>query len=328
MNVRISWVRAMECMCAQTRPWSIWSERVFHFFLKGMEWEPMLTPRGKSPLPKSSEEGGTRGAASRKMASPTHYLLSCSGPSTWLTTLARATMTVLPTTTRPTAQGTPVVDSSFIPSGLTCPVSTPHQSDSLHKLNTPQQVILFRLRAGHNRLNAHMYSKFKVGESETCPCYTDCRTSTAALPTTWYSEAGHVARTDTTEGQALWQSGGFEDDSHFREGVRHLRLADRLVGLVVRRPPRERKIPGSNPACVGIFSGSSHTSDLKIGTPVATLPRAWRYRVSTGTGRPCVSILWLGEVERLIYNFYLSVAARKIVWADPSLRYTSLLLGR
>ena len=62
-----------------------------------------------------------------------------------------------------------------------------------------------------------------------------------------------------------------------------------LVGLVVRRPPRERKIPGSNPA--GTFSGSSHTSDLKIGTPVATLPGAWLYRVSTGTGRPGVSIL-------------------------------------
>ena len=66
---------------------------------------------------------------------------------------------------------------------------------------------------------------------------------------------------------------------------------DRLVGLVVRCPPRERKIPGSNPACAGIFSGSSHTSDLKIGTPVATLPGAWRYRVSAGTGRPGVSIL-------------------------------------
>ena len=45
---------------------------------------------------------------------------------------------------------------------------------------------------------------------------------------------------------------------------------DRLVGLVVRRPPRERKIPGSNPAC---------------------LPGAWRYRVSAGTDRPGVSIL-------------------------------------
>ena len=69
------------------------------------------------------------------------------------------------------------------------------------------------------------------------------------------------------------------------------RSGHRLVGLVVRRPPREREIPGSNPACASIFSGSSYTSDLKIGTPVATLPGAWQYRVSTGTGRPGVSIL-------------------------------------
>ena len=103
---------------------------------------------------------------------------------------------------------------------------------------------------------------------------------------------------------------------------------DRLVGLVVRRPPRERKIPGSNPACAGIFSGLSHTSDVTLCTPVATLPGALRYRVITGTGGPGVSILWLCEVERLICNFYLSLAARKIVWADPYLRYTRLLLGR
>ena len=56
--------------------------------------------------------------------------------------------------------------------------------------------------------------------------------------------------------------------------------------------PRERKIRGSIPARgVGIFSGSSYTSDLKIGTPVATLPGAWRYRVRAGSGWPSVSIL-------------------------------------
>ena len=44
----------------------------------------------------------------------------------------------------------------------------------------------------------------------------------------------------------------------------HLPSPHRLVGLVLRRPPRERKIPGSNLACDGIFSGSSHTSDFKI----------------------------------------------------------------
>ena len=44
-----------------------------------------------------------------------------------------------------------------------------------------------------------------------------------------------------------------------------------------------------------------------------TLPCAWRYRVSAGTGWPGVSILWLGGMESWICNFYLSVAARKIV---------------
>ena len=33
------------------------------------------------------------------------------------------------------------------------------------------------------------------------------------------------------------------------------RVIHRLVDLVVRCPPRERKIPGSNPACAGIFCG-------------------------------------------------------------------------
>ena len=62
------------------------------------------------------------------------------------------------------------------------------------------------------------------------------------------------------------------------------------LAMWLSHPPRKRKVRGSNPACVGIFPGSSHTSDFKIGTPVATLPVAWRYRVSTGTGRPGVSI--------------------------------------
>ena len=59
----------------------------------------------------------------------------------------------------------------------------------------------------------------------------------------------------------------------------------------LRRPPREGNTPGSNPACAEVFPGSSYTSGLKIGAPVATLPGAWRHRVSAGTGRPGVSIL-------------------------------------
>ena len=81
------------------------------------------------------------------------------------------------------------------------------------------------------------------------------------------------------------------DVKYFNRQATTPQADDLLVGLVVKRPLRELKIPGSNPACTGNFSESSHTSDLKIGIPVATLPGAWRYRVSTGTGRPGVSIL-------------------------------------
>ena len=41
----------------------------------------------------------------------------------------------------------------------------------------------------------------------------------------------------------------------------------------------------------GDFSGSSSTSDLKIGTPVANLQGVRRYRVSAGTGWPGNGIL-------------------------------------
>ena len=52
-----------------------------------------------------------------------------------------------------------------------------NQKNSLYKLYKPEKVILFRLRTGHNRLNAHMYSRFKVGESEMCPCNADIMTA-------------------------------------------------------------------------------------------------------------------------------------------------------
>ena len=66
---------------------------------------------------------------------------------------------------------------------------------------------------------------------------------------------------------------------------------DRLVGLVVKASASGAEDPGFESPWGRDFSGSSHTSDFKIGTPVATLPGAWRYRVSAGTGRPGVSIL-------------------------------------
>ena len=105
-------------------------------------------------------------------------------------------------------------------------------------------------------------------------------------------------------------------------------LLNSLVGLVVKASASGAEDPGFQSRLRRGFSWSSHTSDFKIGILVATRPGAGRYRVSAGTGRPGVSILWLGEVESWICNFYFSVVARKFVLADPSLIYTSMLLGR
>ena len=65
--------------------------------------------------------------------------------------------------------------------------------------------------------------------------------------------------------------------------------ANRLVGLVVKASDSGAQDPEFESRLRRDFSGSCHTSDLKIGTPVATLPGAWRYiRASAGPG---VSIL-------------------------------------
>ena len=77
---------------------------------------------------------------------------------------------------------------------------------------------------------------------------------------------------------------------------------DCLVGLAVKASTLKAEDPGFDSRLHhGDFSGSSHTSDLEIGTPVAILPGAG----ITVTGWPGVSILRLGEVESLMCNFYL-----------------------
>ena len=66
------------CMCAQTRPrFILSSERVFW----GMEFEPMLTPREKSPLPENFPRGGSnlRRCGQRAQTLPISYF----GPPEW-----------------------------------------------------------------------------------------------------------------------------------------------------------------------------------------------------------------------------------------------------
>ena len=149
-------------------------------------------------------------------------------------------------------------------------------------------------------------------------CAYACHSS--SLVAQWYTSGSRA--TDTGVKPC------FPWSSHISDQQNYTLVVDCLAGLVVKASASGAEDPGFESRLRQNFFGLSRTSDLKIGTPVATLPGAWHYRVSAGTGQPSVSILWLGEVESLICNFYLSVAARKIVCADLSLRYTSMLLGR
>ena len=62
-----------------------------------------------------------------------------------------------------------------------------------------------------------------------------------------------------------------------------LKTGDRLVGLVVKvAASKAADLEFDSRLHHGDFSRSSHTSDFKLGTSMAALPGAWRYRVSAG----------------------------------------------
>ena len=81
------------------------------------------------------------------------------------------------------------------------------------------------------------------------------------------------------------------NDELFNTGQLQQTLDARLVGRVVKVSASRAEDSEFESRLNRDLSGSSHSSDLQIGTPVATLPGAWYYRVSPGTGRPGVSIL-------------------------------------
>ena len=68
-------------------------------------------------------------------------------------------------------------------------------------------------------------------------------------------------------------------------------LPNHLVGLVGKASASRAVDLGFDSHLCQDFSRSSHTSDLKIGSPVATLPGTWHYTVSDETGWSGVSIL-------------------------------------
>ena len=92
-----------------------------------------------------------------------------------------------------------------------------------------------------------------------------------------------------------------------------LSLSDRLVGPVVRRPPRERQTWVRFPL--------SSNQSLKIG--------AEHHRVSARTGRPGASnqytVIWWDS--KFVLQLLSHCGGTKVT-VDPSLRFTSMLPGR
>ncbi|KAK7092397.1 hypothetical protein V1264_008145 [Littorina saxatilis] len=61
----------------------------------------------------------------------------------------------------------------------------PHynKNDAFHLLTRSEQVLIFRLRTGHNRMNHHLFTKFRIGQSNQCPCQTGSMTTEHLLQT-------------------------------------------------------------------------------------------------------------------------------------------------
>jgi hypothetical protein len=70
--------------------------------------------------------------------------------------------------------------------------------DDYHNMSRSEQVVIFRLRTGHNRPRSHMYTKFKIGNSAICTCgrapqtaehiLQDCHEHDALRQTYWSTE--------------------------------------------------------------------------------------------------------------------------------------------
>ena len=60
---------------------------------------------------------------------------------------------------------------------------TYNKCDPYYELDRSEQVLIFRLRTGHNRMNHHMFTKFKIGSTDQCPCAAGAMTAEHLLQT-------------------------------------------------------------------------------------------------------------------------------------------------
>ena len=92
--------------------------------------------------------------------------------------------------------------------------------DNYHRLDRTGQVIIMRLRTGHNRLNSLMHKTMKLVQSPLCTCKTenqtadhllqDCRPFTPGLPNLHQPEDPDMAGWHITTPAAAWNNERFE----------------------------------------------------------------------------------------------------------------------
>lgn len=86
-----------------------------------------------------------------------------------------------------------------------------NSADAFYLLTRREQVCVFRLRTGHNRLNHHMYNQLHIGQTEQCPCRTSSQTTEHLLQSCPLHEAlrKRIWPNPTTAAQKLY--GSLED---------------------------------------------------------------------------------------------------------------------
>ena len=78
----------------------------------------------------------------------------------------------------------------------------PQPNDSYHQLTRQEQVIIFRLRTGHNKLNKHLH-RLKIVVSPRCQYQEDDQTAEHILQECRVFYGGNIATSNQFGGQAL-----------------------------------------------------------------------------------------------------------------------------
>ena len=89
----------------------------------------------------------------------------------------------------------------------------PHsnRNDPYHLLTRHEQVSIFRLRTGHNRLRNHLFHKLKTGDTDQCRCRTGSQTteisfSSAQTTSRYESRSGQTQHPWARNSTAAWRT--------------------------------------------------------------------------------------------------------------------------